>query len=156
KRSAGKMSGKMSKETRTLYYRAEFQTMGDVLQDGQLNEREFYRLMTLLGLPDVAKSAGILWNKTKKAAGNKMSVDEYVGMMVDPAVDSKTSLWRKLFAQFDTDGSGYASREEVITGLEKLGIPVNDEMRQKIKAMDADKDGRIYYGDFLKMQLLKK
>ena len=68
----------------------------------------------------------------------------------------RTNIWRKLFAQFDTDGSGFASEEEVVEGLEKMGIPVGDEMRAKISSMDSNKDGRIYYGDFLKMQLLKK
>ena len=65
-------------------------------------------------------------------------------------------MWRKLFAKFDTDGTGYASRQEVIDGLEDMGIPVGDEMKDKISRMDSNKDGRIYYGDFLKMQLLKK
>lgn len=61
-----------------------------------------------------------------------------------------------MFAKFDTDGSGYASQKEVISGLADMGIPVNDAMKKKIKDMDTDKDGRIFYGEFLKMQLLNK
>ncbi|XP_070208619.1 calmodulin-like isoform X2 [Littorina saxatilis] len=146
----------MSQDTQRTYFRAEFQSMGDVLGDGRLNKQEFTRLVSLLGLPDAATSAEVLWNKTAKQEGGKMRIEEYCDLMADPAVDSKTDMWRKLFAKFDTDGSGYASRQDVIEGLENIGIPVNDEMKAKIKAMDSDRDGRIYYGDFLKMQLLKK
>ena len=34
----------------------------------------------------------ILWNKQKKEAGNKMTVDEYVNLMMDAAVDAKLVL----------------------------------------------------------------
>lgn len=158
-RARGNKKGKKKMDTKTtctIYYRAEFQTMGDVIKDGLLNQAEFLRLMTLLGLPDVDKAGPILFNKTKMAAGDKMSVDEYVAMMMDPTVDANTNMWRKLFAEFDTDGSGYASRQDVISGLEKLGITVGEETRRRIQAMDSNKDGKIHYGDFLKMQLLNK
>ncbi|XP_076456656.1 16 kDa calcium-binding protein-like isoform X2 [Babylonia areolata] len=156
KQTQAKPYAKMNKTTKSLYYRAEFQCMGDVLKDGHLNQREFTRLMSLLGLPQLDRAAEILWNKQKKRDGSRMNVDEYVHMMSDPSLDSQTSMWRKLFAQFDTDGSGWASRQDVIQGLQKMGIEVNDSMRAKIEAMDGDKDGRVYYGDFLKMQLLNK
>lgn len=155
KQAQARPYNKMNKTTKTLYYRAEFQSMGDVLKDGHLNLKEFTRLVTLLGLPQADRAAQMLWDQQKKEEGNRMTVDEYVSLMSDPAVDAKTSMWRRLFAQFDTDGSGWASRQEVVQGLEKMGIEVNEDMRGRIQAMDADKDDRVYYGDFLKMQLLK-
>ncbi|KAL8625089.1 hypothetical protein ACOMHN_030724 [Nucella lapillus] len=156
KQAQSKPYNKMNKATKALYYRAEFQCMGDVLKDGHLNEKEFTRLMTLLGMPEAQRASEVLWKKQKKAEGNRMTVDEYVTLMSDAAVDSKTNMWRRLFAQFDTDGSGWASRQDVVEGLENMGIEVNAAMRARIQAMDSDKDGRVYYGDFLKMQLLKQ
>ena len=57
--SGGRKGGKMSKETMKIYYRAEFESMGDVVRDGRLSKVEFFRLMTLLGLPDVERAAEV-------------------------------------------------------------------------------------------------
>ena len=54
-----KKGGKMNKATRATYYRAEFQSMGDVVHDGRLEKKEFFRLMTLLGLPEVDRAAEV-------------------------------------------------------------------------------------------------
>jgi len=144
--------------TRKIYYQAEFKCMGDVLGDGKLNQREFTRLMQLLGLPDVAVNSKVLWDSTKKVERGKMHIDEYVAMMMQPGVAQKTCMWRELFAKFDTDGSGWASRNDIFTGLEEIGITVTKELREKIMAMDkkSAQDDRVNYGDFLKMQLLGK
>ncbi|XP_025090674.1 16 kDa calcium-binding protein-like isoform X2 [Pomacea canaliculata] len=154
-RKAKKKRRNMTPADPGVYYRAEFTSVGDVLKDGMLNKAEFLRLIGLLGVSD-PEEAEVLWDRQTKAAGDWMSSAEYVALMSNPVVAETTSMWRKLFAKFDTDGSGYASQKEVISGLADMGIPVNDAMKKKIKDMDTDKDGRIFYGEFLKMQLLNK
>ena len=61
-------------------------------------------------------------------------------------------MWRQLFAEFDLDGTGTASKAEVLQGLEKVGIPVNDRLKATVDKM-ADSQGMVGYGDFLAEQL---
>lgn len=65
-------------------------------------------------------------------------------------------MWRKLFAEFDLDGNGCASQKDIFKGLDKMGITLNADMKEKISQMDTNKTGNIQYGDFLRVQILKK
>ncbi len=59
-----------------------------------------------------------------------------------------------MYEEFDQDHSGWASKEDVVNGLQNsLGIPVEGQLKEKIDAMDENGDGKIYYSNFLRMQL---
>lgn len=53
---------------------------------------------------------------------------------------------------FDTDNSGSATKSELIDGLRDLGIKINPTIQKKIEDMDHNKDGKVTYEDFLRIQ----
>lgn len=142
----------MNKQTKLLYFTAEFKAMGDLVGNNKLNKGEFIRLLMLLGYPGGREGSEKLWQaKVPQAA--YMNLDEYIQMMMDKNIFESTKMWRMLFAEFDTDGSGFASPDEVKMGLEKIGLTVGPVMEEKLQKMDSNKDGKINYSDFLRMQL---
>ncbi|KAK3740267.1 hypothetical protein RRG08_051748, partial [Elysia crispata] len=92
----------------------------------------------------------------KKSDGGQLSRDEYISLMFDKKIDSKTNQWRKLFAQFDQNGTGWATKEEVLQGLQKMGLGNNEQMKKIVEEMDGDNDNKIFYTEFLKKQLRQK
>ncbi|KAK3781239.1 hypothetical protein RRG08_051747, partial [Elysia crispata] len=82
------------------------------------------------------------------------SRDEYIShSCLTRKIDSKTNQWRKLFAQFDQNGTGWATKEEVLQGLQKMGLGNNEQMKKIVEEMDGDNDNKIFYTEFLKKQL---
>ncbi|CAL1542204.1 unnamed protein product [Lymnaea stagnalis] len=140
-------------ETRKLFYTAEFHSLGDVTRDDTMTKEEFYRLMMLLGYPDGVEGAERIWLDHGQEDGGRMTLDQYIALMFDDAVDAKTNCWRKLFANFDPDGNAFASKSEVIKGLQNIGLDITPEMRKIVDKMDTNKDGKISYEEFLKAQL---
>ncbi|RUS76137.1 hypothetical protein EGW08_016107, partial [Elysia chlorotica] len=144
---------KISNEAKRIYYTSEFDALGDMTKDGLVNYDEFMNLLMLLGFTGDRDGCKKIWKYAKKPDGGQMNKDEYIALMFDKKIDSKTDQWRKLFAQFDQDGTGWATKEEVLQGLEKMGIPNSDEMKKTVEEMDTNKDDKISYTEFLKKQL---
>ncbi|BFZ20939.1 hypothetical protein BsWGS_23977 [Bradybaena similaris] len=138
-----------------LYITAEFKSLGDITHDDHLRLEEFVRLLLLLGYPSDEEEAKKIWNSVGLPDGGFMTLDDYLALMSNEEVSSKTGTWRKLFAQFDTDGNGFASKAEVLHGLHEIGIDLTPKIRGKVEGMDGDKDGKISYGEFLKVQLMQ-
>ncbi|GFR92997.1 calcium-dependent protein kinase [Elysia marginata] len=146
-------SPKISNEARRIYYTNEFDALGDMTKDGMVNFDEFMRLMMLLGYPGGRDGCKRIWTHAGKTDGAQMSRDEYIALMFDKKIDTKTNKWRKLFAQFDQNGTGWATKQEVTQGLEKIGIPNTDQLKKAVEEMDEDNDHKISYIEFLKKQL---
>ncbi|GFN91040.1 calcium-dependent protein kinase 31 [Plakobranchus ocellatus] len=144
---------KISNEARRIYYTAEFEALGDMTKDGLISIEEFMRLMMLLGYPGGRSGCKSIWKYAGKTEGGQMSKDEYISLMFDKKIDSKTNQWRKMFADFDQDGTGWATREEVLQGLEKVGLADTQQIKKLVEDMDGDNDGKVSYTEFLKKQL---
>ncbi|XP_041361608.1 uncharacterized protein LOC121377610 isoform X2 [Gigantopelta aegis] len=156
----GRMTKEMSQEevkefnTKIIYLRGEFEAM-DLLQDNKLNMGEFMRLMRLLQYPGGSQGAKQVWLDLGLSERNFMNEDEYVNLMLkDEQLERATSIWRDIYEKFDWDKSGWASTSDVETGLkELLGGDISAELKKNIAKMDENKDGKIYYSNFLRMQL---
>lgn len=146
-------SPKISNEARRIYYTAEFDALGDMTKDGLINFDEFMRLMMLLGFTGNRDGCKKVWKYAGKSDGAQMSRDEYITLMFDKKIDTKTNQWRKLFAEFDQNGTGWATKDEVTQGLEKLGVSNKTELKQIVEDMDSDHDNKVSYIEFLKKQL---
>ncbi|KAI8777077.1 16 kDa calcium-binding protein [Biomphalaria glabrata] len=153
KTDGGVQIPEITQDTRRLFYAAEFKSLGDVTKDNTMRKEEFTRLMMLLGFPYGIEEIEQIWSDKGMEDGGRMSLEEYIDVMLDDKIDSQTSMWRKLFTCFDTDGNATASKAEVVKGLEKIGLDITPEMRTKIDQMDTNKDGKISYEEFLKAQL---
>ena len=56
---------------------------------------------------------------------------------------------QSIFNQFDLDASGYIDIFELKEVSKKLGSPLSDtELKQLMRAIDANKDGKISYTEF--------
>ncbi|XP_050392523.1 uncharacterized protein LOC126811088 [Patella vulgata] len=141
-------------EINDLYYRAEFECM-DLAKDNRLCYSEFVKLLVGLGYHLGVEGAKNVWKECGKYDSSFMTIDEYIRLMIkDKELENATSSCRSVFAAFDWDSSGWASKDDIIKGLETvLGITVTPALEKKIQEMDSNKDGCIYYGDYLKMQL---
>jgi Ca2+-binding EF-hand superfamily protein len=54
-----------------------------------------------------------------------------------------------IFNQFDTDGSGYISRENIVTALTKMGHEITqEELDDSMKKHDIEKNGVITRDEF--------
>ena len=59
-----------------------------------------------------------------------------------------------MYSTFDNDGTGWASRQDVERGLREIfSAKLTDELTDRVRKMDENKDGKIYYTNFLRMQL---
>ena len=73
----------------------------------------------------------------------------------DPAA-TEAEILKECFAVFDRDGSGYIERNEMFDIMSKLGTksfraPSDETIDELIKQADIDGDGRISYGEFVRV-----
>ena len=55
----------------------------------------------------------------------------------------------KAFAQIDTDGNGYITKEELARSLERFGLLEENAIEEIIEEVDSNKDGLIEYSEFV-------
>lgn len=60
---------------------------------------------------------------------------------------------KQIFDIFDHDQTGWASKKDVINGLGELGVPIEGELKENLEKLDANRDGKIWFPDFLRVQL---
>lgn len=58
----------------------------------------------------------------------------------------------RAFSHFDTDNSGYITKDELIAGLQQYGN-TDKNIQQILSEVDKDNDGRIDYAEFCAMML---
>jgi len=70
----------------------------------------------------------------------------------------ETEEFRKIFIQFDLNGDGRLTKEELITGLNKVMTPeeAKAEVEKIIKIVDVDGNGFIEYEEFLRAAMDKE
>jgi Ca2+-binding EF-hand superfamily protein len=57
----------------------------------------------------------------------------------------------KVFKKFDQDGNGLISADEILSTMKSIGIEISDnDVKELIKEMDSNNDGKISYEEFLK------
>ena len=84
-----------------------------------------------------------------------ISFAEFTCMMLRKAKDTDAQdEMVEAFRAFDTDGSGFISREELKNVIENLGEDMTDEdVEQMITESDVDGDGRVKYEEFVRMMM---
>jgi hypothetical protein len=66
--------------------------------------------------------------------------------------EEQLKVYKEVFAQFDTDGSGAVDTDEMATMVESLGMLVTKtELAAMIKAADADGSGEIEFNEFVQV-----
>lgn len=109
----------------------------DLNNDGKIDYREFGALL----------SSAMDQGSTKSA---EQWTDEIKRILV--RAKEKGIPIHKIFAEFDASGDGNLSFDEFGRALEKLGVPEEQERKNRetlMAAFDNDKDGQISYDEFL-------
>jgi solute carrier family 25 phosphate transporter 23/24/25/41 len=88
---------------------------------------------------------------TKSAYAGGADADGAYTLHADgPSDDLAHSVFRKVFRELDTDGSGALSRREVRAALSSLGLPSTPEFLEPMFIdCDVDKDGVIAFDEFM-------
>lgn len=78
---------------------------------------------------------------------------EFLTMMSSTLESTKQEQeLQKAFREFDKDGNGYISRDELIQVMHSQGDELTDEeIDGMIKTADQDKDGQVDYREFVAM-----
>lgn len=140
---------KFSEEMLDLYLRAEFNVM-DTDKDGKINRKELRNLLTLLGVRK-AKNKLEIFDIYKK--DDTVDIEDYVAIFKDePPLVKKTQRFRQLFRLFDKNSDGWATKAEIIAGLEQVEIEIDDAIRETVEKMDAHDDGKVSYQEFLTLE----
>ena len=64
--------------------------------------------------------------------------------------------YMEIFNEFDTDGNGYITREELSNVMVQLGQkPTDDELMEMIREVDDDLDGQINIDEFMHLMARK-
>uniref|UniRef100_A0A7N0R9P3 non-specific serine/threonine protein kinase n=1 Tax=Kalanchoe fedtschenkoi TaxID=63787 RepID=A0A7N0R9P3_KALFE len=113
----------------------------DELQTGltrlgsKLSEQEIKQLMDAA---DVDKSGSIDYIEFITATMHRHKLE-------------KEENLRKAFQYFDKDGSGFITREELRNAMTAYGMGDEDTINEVLDDVDADRDGRINYEEFVAM-----
>ena len=73
---------------------------------------------------------------------------EFLGATIHMSKLNKEEYLLKAFQHFDTDNSGFITRDELIEGLKGMG---SGDLEGILKEVDKDNDGRINYEEFCTM-----
>ncbi|XP_035693455.1 calmodulin-A-like [Branchiostoma floridae] len=86
------------------------------------------------------------WVKAVDTSGDgAVSVKEFLAMM-----NSGSSPLTDTFKQFDKDGSGYITKDEIRKGMSENGQELGDEeLDEMMKEIDTDGDGKVRLEDFI-------
>jgi len=124
--------------------RKVFQDM-DADGDGQITRNEFKIALTKSGTYSTAQIDAMFKDMDMNESGS-IEYTEFLAATLECRGRIEDQRIAEAFDQFDTDGSGYISKEEL---HEILGKDVKEAYMDKLmKEVDTDKDGRISYLEF--------
>lgn len=141
----------LSPELLAIYVKAEF-TAKDTDADGVLNREEVTSLLKALGVGADALQSKV--NAIISEGEDTVDKDSYANAFVaDKDLVEKTSRIRGIFSMVDKNKDGYATKDELQGTINTVATKFDNTIGDKIGRMDADKDGRISYAEYLAVQL---
>lgn len=78
--------------------------------------------------------------------------EEFLAATVNMSNVHTDEKMMRAFAHFDSDNSGYITKDELVVGLKEYGN-TDWQIEQIIREVDKDQDGRIDYEEFCDMML---
>ena len=80
---------------------------------------------------------------------HQISYTEFLAATLDSKHVTNGEMLSEIFHQFDTDGSGSITKENIVNAMAKIGKTVTDKEADLImKEHDLHHDGRISYHEF--------
>jgi len=115
--------------------------------------------MHSLGLPSEPAEIHAMIEKLDANQNGAIDFPEFLEMMAEmrdgPGEGEREMV--EAFVEFDKDGNGFISREELQGVLAKFGERHSDaEVEAMIAEIDVDGDGLVNYSEFVKMMKMSK
>jgi len=137
-------------------YRVTF-ALFDKNNDGTITTQEMTIAMRELGLNPSEQEVRKLIKDADTNADKKIDFGEFCGLLKkhQQIRDVVVNL-QKAFKEFDANGDGFISREELRYAMTRLGESLSDkELDEMVDAADVNKDGKINYAEFASMYSLQ-
>jgi len=139
-------------------YRDAF-SLFDKDSNGLISTTELGAVMHSLGLPSEPAEIHAMIEKLDANQNGAIDFPEFLEMMAEmrdgPGEGEREMV--EAFVEFDKDGNGFISREELQGVLAKFGERHSDaEVEAMIAEIDVDGDGLVNYSEFVKMMKMSK
>ncbi|CAL4196181.1 unnamed protein product [Meganyctiphanes norvegica] len=145
--------GKKFTEEQIAEFKLAFETF-DEDGDGRITPGEVESVMNSLRMVITSKDQVLDMIREVDTNGNgSIDLQEFTTMLSQNMEEGETlGNLKEAFAEFDINGDGFITVEELKKVLENLGETVTDEKADEfIREVDANGDGRISYDEFIKM-----
>lgn len=152
------LSAEELQEYRDLFHAFDRQHKGSV------SIADLLAISQQLGLPNnQADLDKLLAHANVNASEGQLDFDAFAGLMsrsraknAEEARRREDQEMRQAFRVFDLDGNGLIDEKELKTTMRNLGENVDkNDIKAMIKAADKNGDGKIDYGEFIRMMYNK-
>merc|ERR1711943_20528 len=128
----------------------------DKKRTGSIPLSDMGTVLRSLGQNPTEAELQALMEEVDKDKSGTIEFDEFVDLMsrTNKSQEQMEEEIKNAFLTFDSDGSGYIDREELVNVLTTMGDPVDEEtINGMIAEADLDGDGKINYAEFTKIML---
>lgn len=127
----------------------QFFTEADTDKSGFLTQAELTEVLRKKGYREPESKIEAMFRSCDSSGDNKVSLEEFLTAMgVLSPKDHKQAMMRNVFREFDVNGDGTISREELGKALEKSELS-GPEVDRILKLADADGSNTISYEEFI-------
>ena len=136
--------------------RAEYQEAFDMFdkdKSGSIDEEELGCVMRRLGHEMTDEELKQMVAKVDTDNNGEIDFDEFLAMMLAyNNAGGKDNEMKQAFKQFDINGDGKISRDELKQTMKYLGADLTDEqVEDMIRQADMNEDGEVDFEEFKKM-----
>eukprot|EP01103_Thecamoeba_quadrilineata_P008402 TRINITY_DN18147_c0_g1_i1.p1 TRINITY_DN18147_c0_g1~~TRINITY_DN18147_c0_g1_i1.p1 ORF type:complete len:153 (-),score=47.27 TRINITY_DN18147_c0_g1_i1:40-498(-) len=130
-------------------------TLFDTNGDGTVTAEELRTVMKSLGQDLSEKEIANLIKEVDSNGDGSVELPEFLKLMANLERDAESVERKKhtdAFKQFDKDGSGTISVDELKQIMDSLGVHISiDEAKQMLKEADVDSDGVVNMEEYIRI-----
>ncbi|KAI1732083.1 EF hand domain-containing protein [Ditylenchus destructor] len=125
----------------------------DMDRDGRLNRQEIGALLRAVNMEPTRKELDFIFSEMDRDQSGKINKESFVNYLRSPPINRITiGELEKHFKEFDSDGDGAITEDELSKILEKMAdLHDPDVIAELFRATDTNERGRISFHEFIKM-----
>ncbi|KAI1725591.1 EF hand domain-containing protein [Ditylenchus destructor] len=125
----------------------------DMDRDGRLNRQEIGALLRAVNMEPTRKELDFIFSEMDRDQSGKINKESFVNYLRSPPINRITiGELEKHFKEFDSDGDGAITEDELSKILEKMAdLHDPDVISELFRATDTNGRGRISFHEFIKM-----
>lgn len=147
---------KMTTENQKADFQEAF-TIFDKDEDGKINAKELGFVMRAMGHNLCETELRDIIKDVDADEDGAINISEF--LMITPRYIKETNAeeeLRQAFAVFDNEQKGFLDVEDLRRYMTNMGDKLSDEeVEEMLRHAPVDKDGRLYYHEFIKLMLAK-